>query len=102
MTSLWMQTAPPIPRDDAPAPAETSVAIVGAGITGLSLAVMLADAGVPATVLEARAIGAVATGNTTAKLSLLQGRVFSELRAHAGDAALRAYADANRAAQEWL
>jgi glycine/D-amino acid oxidase-like deaminating enzyme/nitrite reductase/ring-hydroxylating ferredoxin subunit len=102
MTSLWMQTAPPIPRDDAPPPAETSVVIVGGGITGLSLAVMLADAGVAATVLEARGIGAVATGNTTAKLSLLQGRVFSQLRAHAGDETLRAYAEANRAAQEWL
>ncbi|GAA1943116.1 FAD-dependent oxidoreductase [Microbacterium deminutum] len=102
MTSLWMQTAPPIPQDDEPPPAETQVVIVGAGMTGLSLAVMLGEAGVPATVLEGRQIGAVATGNTTGKLCLLQGRVFSEMREHARDDVLRAYADANRAGQEWL
>ena len=42
------------------------------------------------------------TGNTTGKLSLLQGDVLSEVRAHTGDTVLRAYADANRAGQEWL
>jgi glycine/D-amino acid oxidase-like deaminating enzyme/nitrite reductase/ring-hydroxylating ferredoxin subunit len=78
------------------------VVIVGAGLTGLSLATMLADAGMSAVVLEARTIGAGATGNTTAKLSLLQGRVFAEVRSHAGDTVARAYADSNRAAQEWL
>jgi glycine/D-amino acid oxidase-like deaminating enzyme/nitrite reductase/ring-hydroxylating ferredoxin subunit len=102
MTSIWMQTADPIPRDEAPPPPEAPVVIVGAGLTGLALARMLADGGVRAVVLEARSIGAVTTGNTTGKLSLLQGHVFSEVRAHTGDAVLRAYADANRAGQEWL
>jgi glycine/D-amino acid oxidase-like deaminating enzyme len=102
MTSLWMQTAPPIPRDDAPPPSEAVLVIVGAGLTGLSLARMLRDAGVSALVLEARSIGALTTGNTTGKLSLLQGDVFSEVQAHTGDAVVRAYADGNRAGQEWL
>ena len=102
MTSLWMQTADPIAKDDAPPPGEAQVVIVGAGLTGLALARMLVEAGVPTVVLEARSIGAVTTGNTTGKLSLLQGDVFSEVRAHTGDMVLRAYTDANRAAQEWL
>ena len=102
MTSIWMQTADPIPRDEAPPPPEAPVVIVGGGLTGLALARMLADGGVRAVVLEARSIGAVTTGNTTGKLSLLQGQVFSEVRSHTGDAVLRAYADANRAGQEWL
>ena len=102
MTSLWMQTADQIPKDHAAPPGDSQVVIVGAGLTGLALARMLVEAGVQTVVLEARSIGAVTTGNTTGKLSLLQGDVFSEVRAHTGDTVLRAYADANRAAQEWL
>lgn len=51
---LWEMTAPPAP--DCPAlsgPARAEVAIVGAGYTGLSAALTLAEAGVRAVVLEA-------------------------------------------------
>lgn len=102
MSSLWMQTAPAIPTDETRPPAGTDVLIAGAGLTGLSLACMLQDAGIRVGVVEARTVGAVTTGNTTGKLSLLQGDVFSGIRSHAGDEALRAYADANRAGQAWL
>ena len=65
MESLWMQTAPRIPADDGEPPSGSEVVIAGAGLTGLSLARMLADAGLRVTVLEARSVGAVTTGNTT-------------------------------------
>ncbi|MBO3663632.1 FAD-dependent oxidoreductase [Microbacterium sp. NEAU-LLB] len=83
-------------------PESTEVAVVGAGLTGLATAALLARSGFLVTVLEARAVGAVATGNTTAKVSLLQGSVMSELRKHAGDTALEAYVAANRAGQDWI
>lgn len=102
MSSLWMQTAPEIPTDETAPPAGSEVLIAGAGLTGLSLAWLLAEGGVRVGVVEARTVGAVTTGNTTGKLSLLQGDVFSGIRAHAGDEALRAYVEANRAGQEWL
>lgn len=102
MESLWMQTAPEIPTDEDPPPSGAEVVIAGAGLTGLALASMLAETGLRVTVVEARSVGAVTTGNTTGKLSLLQGDVFSGIRTHAGDDALRAYADANRAGQGWL
>src|SRR5690606_273673 len=51
---------------------------------------------------EARTVGAVATGNTTAKLSLLHGSKLRKVVADHGPTVARAYVDANRAGQEWL
>lgn len=99
--SLWNETSPLIEVDSA-LPSKVDVAIIGAGLAGLSTAAMLARAGRSVAVLEAREVGAVATGNTTAKLSMLQGAVFSGIRSHAGDEALEAYVAANRAGQDWL
>ena len=101
MPSIWHQTSPMI-QTDPTLPESTEVAVVGAGLTGLATAALLARSGFLVTVLEARAVGAVATGNTTAKVSLLQGSVMSELRKHAGDTALDAYVAANRAGQDWI
>lgn len=102
MTSLWLRTAPRIAIDDAPPPASADVVVAGAGLTGLSLAVMLAQAGARVAVLEARFVGAVTTGNTTGKLSLLQGSVYGELRSRNDDEAVAAYGEAQRAGMSWL
>lgn len=101
MSSLWQMTSPGIKVDPFEAGRYDTV-VVGAGLTGLTTAVLLARAGQRVTVLEATAAGAVTTGNTTGKLSLLQGTVFSEIREHCGDEALLAYAEANREGQAWL
>ena len=102
MESLWQQTALRIPGDSSPPPRGSGVVIAGAGLTGLALATMLHREGVRVAVIEARSVGAVTTGNTTGKLSLLQGAVLSGIREHAGDEVLRAYVTSNRAAQSWL
>lgn len=102
MTSLWQLTGPGIRADAFEPDAGAGTVVVGAGLTGLTAAVLLARAGQRVTVLEARTTGAVTTGNTTGKSSLLQGTVLSELREHAGDEVLRAYVEANREGQAWL
>ncbi|GAA1171680.1 FAD-dependent oxidoreductase [Nesterenkonia xinjiangensis] len=104
MRSYWLDTSPTI------TPTNTGfisrdrydVVVAGAGLTGLTTAVLLARAGKRVAVLEARSVGAVATGNTTAKLSLLQGSVLSGIREHQADDILRAYVEANREGQAWL
>lgn len=102
MTSLWLDATAPIPTDPFEDDGQYDVVIVGAGITGLATALMTARRGARVAVLEARTVGAVTTGNTTGKLSLLQGTVLSQIKRHASDRVLSAYVDGNTDGQGWL
>jgi glycine/D-amino acid oxidase-like deaminating enzyme/nitrite reductase/ring-hydroxylating ferredoxin subunit len=76
---------------------KVDVAVVGAGIVGLSTAFELQRRGVEVAVLEARQVGSGVTGNTTAKLSALHGLSYDSLRSMRGTHAAAIYAAAN----EW-
>ena len=75
---------------------------MGAGITGLTTALLLARAGKSVLVLEARHLGAGTTGRSTAKVSLLQGTRLSEVRRRHGRDVVRRYVEANREGLAWL
>jgi glycine/D-amino acid oxidase-like deaminating enzyme/nitrite reductase/ring-hydroxylating ferredoxin subunit len=76
------------------------VAVVGAGIAGLTTALLLSEAGLDVAVLEAGRVGAGVTGHTTGKLTAAQGLAYSRLeRAYGADAA-RLYARSQAAAVE--
>ncbi|MCV7267732.1 FAD-dependent oxidoreductase [Mycolicibacterium doricum] len=105
MTSLWLAgraepALPPNPLDETNRSAD--VVVVGAGLTGLITAVLLARAGRDVMVLEAFRPGAGATGNTTAKISLLQGTKMSKIVGKHGAGIARKYVEGNLEGQEWL
>ncbi|MCR8671458.1 FAD-binding oxidoreductase, partial [Agrococcus sp. HG114] len=102
MASLWQATAPSIGFDGADRRDGFDVAVVGAGITGLMTAALLAERGARVVVLEARDVGAVATGSTTAKLSLLQGDRLHRILELAPADAVRAYVEGSLEGQRRL
>ncbi len=102
MTPLWKQHRRAVPTHAFEPGAHRDVVIVGAGLTGLSTAVLLALDGFDVAVLDAGDIAAGASGSNTGKVSLLQGSMLSTIRAHHPASLVQAYVSANRAGQEWL
>ncbi|MET4781825.1 FAD-dependent oxidoreductase [Glaciihabitans sp. UYNi722] len=102
MTSLWLDNARTIDTDSFTPDGRYDVVVAGAGLTGLVTGLLFARAGMRVAILEARYVGAAASGNTTAKLSLLQGTHLSEMLRHTTLATAAAYVDGNREGMMWL
>jgi glycine/D-amino acid oxidase-like deaminating enzyme/nitrite reductase/ring-hydroxylating ferredoxin subunit len=102
LASIWLDPPPTIESDRFDTDAHYDVAIVGAGLTGLASALFLARAGRRVVVLEARSVGAVTTGHSTAKVTILQGTRLSTILANHTEHVAGAYVEGNREAQAWL
>ena len=98
--SYWIDTAPggdfPTYRSE-PGPG-VDVAVVGGGITGLTVALLLQRVGLSVAVLEAGRVAAGVTGHTTAKVTSLHGLTYQSVEQKFGPDGARLYAEANQAA----
>lgn len=110
MGSLWLDRTqstseylrPAVAGDQFEPGRRFDIVVAGAGLTGLTTALLFARAGLSVAVIDARTVGAVTTGNTTAKVSLLQGTRYSDLLRHHSLRVGRAYVEGNREGMEWL
>ena len=96
--SLWRatSTAAAFPRLEGTV--EVDVAVVGAGITGVTAAYLLKQAGKRVALVEGGRVGQGTTGRTTAKLTVGHGLVYRKLAGEHGKDAARQYAEANGSA----
>ncbi|MGH8900341.1 MAG: FAD-dependent oxidoreductase [Egibacteraceae bacterium] len=74
--------------------------MVGGGITGLTTAFLLKEAGARVAVIEAGRVASGTTGYTTAKITALHGLTYAQLISDHGLEKAHLYADANQAAIE--
>ena len=108
LNSLWQDRHPRVPREpgEPGEPGEIDgswdVVVVGAGITGLTTALLLARAGRTVAVLEAAYVGAGTTGRSTAKVSLLQGTQLSRIAGRHPADLVAHYVRGNTEAQAWV
>jgi glycine/D-amino acid oxidase-like deaminating enzyme/Rieske Fe-S protein len=102
--SIWRGTHAIHPTAGAPLPAnlQADVAVVGGGITGLTAAVILAQAGSRVVLLERDRIGSGETGNTTSHLTEAVDARYRNLITDFGEEQAALVARSSRDAIDWI
>jgi glycine/D-amino acid oxidase-like deaminating enzyme/nitrite reductase/ring-hydroxylating ferredoxin subunit len=95
--SVWLATAEigsyPALQDDL----DVDVAVIGAGIVGLTTALLALRDGARVAVLEARQVASGTSGRTTGKVTSQHGLIYDTLLERHGELKARQYAEANEA-----
>ena len=99
-TSLWLDTAPAPERPALSGEVEVDVAVIGAGMLGLTAATLLEDDGATVAVLEDDRVGAGTSGYTTAKVTSLHALTYASLASSFSPETARIYGEANQAGLE--
>jgi len=81
---------------------DVDVAVIGAGITGLTTAVLLGRAGRSVALLEGERVAWGTSGRTTAKVSALQGTRYQTITEHHGRETAARYASSQTDAAAWI
>ena len=96
--SLWVATTPETAFPRLGEDITVDVAVIGAGITGVTTAVLLKEAGLRVALIDAGRVCSGVTGYTTAKVSSLHGLIYADIMRSLGEDAARTYGAANEAA----
>ena len=96
--SLWMDSSNAAACDPLPGDLRSDVVVIGAGITGLTTAYLLASSGVRVVVVEAATVCSGATGFTTGKVTSQHGLIYASLVERHGVERATVYAQAQQAA----
>ncbi len=96
--SVWVATTEPGDHPPLDGDSRADVVVVGAGITGLTTARLLAEEGASVVVIDAGPVCAGATGYTTAKVTSLHGLTYTDLADRFDEDRARLYGEANEAA----
>lgn len=100
--SFWIDSTPKTSYPSLENSISVDVAIVGAGIVGLTAATLLKRAGKTVAVIESREIVTGVTGHTTAKITSLHQLIYADLIKQIGEPKARLYAESNQAAIEYV
>jgi glycine/D-amino acid oxidase-like deaminating enzyme len=92
----WTATAPPTSYPPLSGSGGADVAVIGAGIVGLTTAYLLASAGLSVAVVEALRVGRQVTGRSTAKITSQHSLIYGHLIETRGIDQAQLYAEANR------
>ena len=98
--SFWIATTPETGYPKLSREIAVDVAVVGAGITGVTAAVLLKRASRTVALIDSKPIVQGATGYTTGKLTSGHGAVYAQLVDRFGEQGARIYAESNQAAVE--
>src|SRR4051794_433830 len=101
-TSYWIDSAPATAYPALDRDLRVDVAIVGAGIVGVTAALLLKPQGAKVALIEGGSVAGGVTAYTTAKVSSAHGLHYAAVRSSFGADGARAYAQANEAALEWI
>ncbi|MEW5802883.1 MAG: FAD-dependent oxidoreductase [bacterium] len=100
--SLWISTTMQTGYPALEGSRAADVAILGAGMAGLTAAVLLKQAGLKVAVIEADRVASGVSGHTTAKITSAHTLIYDYLISHFGKERAQLYADANQAAIEHI
>ena len=93
--SYWNATAPASSFPSLTGDIEVDVAVIGAGIVGVTTARLLRDRGLKVALVEARRVGEGVTGKSTAKITSQHNIAYTVIEKKFGTEGARLYADAN-------
>ena len=97
-TSYWIDTGPITPSQSLGKDLRVDVLVVGGGITGISSAFLLQEAGLTVALIERERFAGIDTGHTTAHLTYVTDKLLTTLAKNFGNDHAQATWDAGAAA----